>query len=132
MDLDEQDKQAEELLAQELASGFWEDPERIAKMKALESQPYFTPITLPKPDKHPEVYFIQSDAGPIKIGHSDVGARSRLSQLQTSSPIGLKLLKVLPGTIKLERELHRKFAQYRLRGEWFQPSPELLEFIKKN
>jgi hypothetical protein len=39
MDLDEQDKQAEELLAQELASGFWESAEPLRVF--IEEHPEF-------------------------------------------------------------------------------------------
>lgn len=31
-----------------------------------------------------------------------------------------------------ERELHLKFSSIRLHGEWFKPTTELLEYIKKN
>ena len=56
---------------------------------------------------------------------------ARLSTLQTMSPTPLNLLKVIPGTIKKERELHKKFVIYKHHGEWFCKSKFLLGFIEE-
>jgi hypothetical protein len=75
------------------------------------------------------VYFIQiGDSGPIKIGVS-VDVQKRLQQLQTASPYQLRLLAKLLGGESKEAELHRRFAAFKMQGEWFSPSQELQDFI---
>jgi hypothetical protein len=76
------------------------------------------------------VYMIQTgDDGPVKIGLTrDV--RRRLETLQISSPTRLRLLALFEGSRELECELHRRFAAARIKGEWFKPIPELIEFAK--
>lgn len=77
-----------------------------------------------------KVYFVQSvSGGPIKIGCA-VDPLSRLETLQTSYPGPLRLLAVTDGGYRLERQLHEQFSQYRIHGEWFLSSPELLEYIQ--
>lgn len=74
------------------------------------------------------VYFIRRGLdGPIKIGRTD-DVRSRLRGLQTGSSERLLLLGMHPDPND-EFFLHRKFGRYRLDGEWFEASPELLGFI---
>lgn len=74
------------------------------------------------------IYFIQAGSGPIKIGFSkDVS--SRLMDLQVASPANLSLLATIEGYPEDETAVHCQFDGYRIRGEWFQPGPELLNFI---
>ena len=83
------------------------------------------------------VYFIQNGKdGPIKIGVTN-NPRNRLCSLQTGSPWPYILLVVvsdqsgLPSSARYyEQWLHKKFRRFRLNGEWFDPVPEILEFIK--
>ena len=80
------------------------------------------------------IYFIQAGKdGPIKIGysHSDNGVKSRLSALQTSNHSNLFLLKITKGNLDYEKRLHLMFDDSRLRGEWFSPTVDLLNFIEK-
>jgi gas vesicle protein len=70
------------------------------------------------------VYFIGNDKGQIKIGYSK-DPPSRLSALQTASPHPLKLLALKPGGADVEAELHTKYSNCRLEGEWFQLTDEL-------
>lgn len=76
-----------------------------------------------------DVYFVQQGDGHIKIGiASDV--TSRISELQTGSPVPLRLLGVMANAgRKTEAELHRRFSSLRQSGEWFRPERELLKFI---
>lgn len=78
--------------------------------------------------KDAEVYFLQRQDGLIKIGYSQ-DAKVRASQLH--GPIGqrLRLLATMPGGCEKEAELHKRFARHRVRGEWFNPSPEITDFI---
>jgi len=80
------------------------------------------------------VYFIQSkNGGPIKIGYSN-NPQKRLATFQTSQADRLVILGLIPGDIPYERQLHSKFAKYRIRGdgEWFQPSKYIVNFINNN
>lgn len=76
------------------------------------------------------VYFIQSQGThTIKIGYTAGQAQNRLKDLQTAHPYQLNLLATLPGDRNHEKSLHQRFAEYRLKGEWFEPHPDLLAFI---
>lgn len=78
------------------------------------------------------VYFISDESGPIKIGKSK-NPRARLASMQTSSHTPLSILGVIDDADDLkEKDLHRKFDAIRLKGEWFQRTPELLDFIAEN
>jgi len=73
------------------------------------------------------LYFIGA-AGredPIKIGITD-NLEDRLRQLQTGASRPLKIIAQFPMesrqlALTAERELHSKYANYRLKGEWFRP-----------
>jgi hypothetical protein len=72
------------------------------------------------------VYFIQAgDSGPIKIGTA-MDTLKRLKQLQTSSAEALVVLGHREGDEELEEALHERFAEHRLRGEWFRPAEAIL------
>ena len=75
------------------------------------------------------VYFIQSgDGGPVKIGFSK-DTQSRLRELQISSPNELTLLGRMEALPTFESELHERFVDLHIRGEWFEPGEPLLQFI---
>lgn len=73
------------------------------------------------------VYFIQADEA-IKIGYS-ISPEMRLGELQVGSHQTLEIIGLMEGTVKTEHEIHEKFDHLRIRGEWFQGTTELLEFI---
>jgi len=73
------------------------------------------------------VYFIQSgDIGPIKVGWSENGVEQRLATMQTGNPQELRLLGVHYAARPYELALHTRFADQGIRGEWYQPTPELI------
>lgn len=74
------------------------------------------------------VYFISGENGNIKIGITQDIVK-RMESLQCGSSAKLKLLAVARGGAKYEKELHERFSQARVRGEWFEPVPELLDLI---
>jgi len=75
------------------------------------------------------VYFIQAaQLGLIKIGFSS-NVPKRLLSLKTGCPDDLVILKIIPGGQEIERILHKKFADIRVKGEWFSPTKELMAFI---
>ena len=80
------------------------------------------------------IYFIQSvNGGNIKIGYSN-NPQKRLATFQTAQADRLVILGLMPGDIRYEKQLHRQFAKYRIRGdgEWFQPSSDIINFIHSN
>lgn len=75
------------------------------------------------------IYFIQNkETKHIKIGYSK-DVRKRLSEIQTTSPHELTILTTCEGGIEMEKELHHKFSNSYIRGEWFTPSEELITYI---
>jgi hypothetical protein len=74
------------------------------------------------------VYFIEMH-GHIKIGITD-NWKKRFSAIRSSSPFPVVVLLVLRRKVGLEKELHDKFADHRVRGEWFLDHPEIRMFIK--
>lgn len=77
------------------------------------------------------IYFVQAfSGGPIKIGRTS-NVKKRLQTLQVSCPIALRLLHVIPGVdASLEQKLHKRFGAYRLHGEWFDNTSELMGYIR--
>jgi len=55
----------------------------------------------------------------VKIGYS-ANMDSRFRSIQASCPLELRILQTWPGGAELEDELHKHFADYRRRGEWFE------------
>lgn len=81
-----------------------------------------------------EVYFIRAKTlGRIKIGVA-VCARQRIAQIAKISPDELELIGVVncKQSGALERRLHSRFASLRVHGEWFNPGPELMDYIAAN
>lgn len=78
----------------------------------------------------PVVYFIRAEVGgPIKIG-SSAEPKQRLAEFQIGSPLRLMIVATMDGGREEERILHRRFAAYRLHGEWFRPCAGLLKLIR--
>lgn len=104
-------------------------------------EPALPPLVLEEPAPDPEkwhagarrpslhLYFVQcGEDGPIKIGVSREPWR-RLQLLQNGCPYVLRMLGAVIGGVNLEPLLHQQFADYHIRGEWFEPVPELLAKI---
>lgn len=78
------------------------------------------------------VYFITArEAGTVKIGNS-LEPHGRLRELQTSCPHKLKLEAMIPGAFAEEGDLHWRFSEARIQGEWFALTPEIEELIASN
>lgn len=78
------------------------------------------------------VYFVQADAsGLIKIGTSG-NSDKRIGNLRGANGSTLTVLAIIrPADRAVEQALHERFAEARHHGEWFNPVPELLEFIEQ-
>lgn len=80
------------------------------------------------------IYFIRvGDAGPIKIGWAKNGPLRRLADLQIAHFEELKIVGVIRCESILEETLvHDRFRYLRIRGEWFEPAPEILDYIAQH
>jgi hypothetical protein len=73
------------------------------------------------------VYIIQAiGTARVKLGYS-IEPEKRLRELQTGSPYELALLSKWRARPATERRLHREFAEYRVKGEWFELPRQLIE-----
>ena len=78
------------------------------------------------------VYAIQAagPGNPIKIGYA-ADPVERMQALQRTFPFDLTLLAVSSKDDKAgERPLHRTLMPYRIRGEWFRPTSEVMQAIE--
>jgi DNA-directed RNA polymerase subunit F len=73
------------------------------------------------------IYFI-SDGEFVKIGRA-TNVATRLSDLQVASPRNLTVLAIVDAPPHSERELHRLFEDWHVRGEWFRLSDQIRSFI---
>lgn len=77
------------------------------------------------------IYFIQAgDDGPIKIGY--VANVDQIKSWQEGSPVPLRLLATLEGSLEVEAYLHSKFLRFRQQGKWFKGSKEIFDFIENS
>lgn len=75
------------------------------------------------------VYAI-TDGTYIKIGVAQKPP-TRLKQLSTGSAKRLVILGWFDGGFTKEAELHKRFNKVRDNGEWFHPTPELIDFLNE-
>ncbi len=76
------------------------------------------------------IYFISNRASKaVKIGYTANDPSARLRQLQTGHADRLELRGTTPGDREHEKRIHRRFAKYRISGEWFQAHPEVITWI---
>lgn len=74
------------------------------------------------------IYFIkQGDY--VKIGFTN-RFKTRLNQLQVSSPIKLEVLGLIEGNREDERNYHKMFKPVSSSGEWFEYNTELQIFVE--
>lgn len=72
----------------------------------------------------------QGESGPVKIGcATDPG--TRLQSMQSGNPEPLTLVGVCRGGRGAERALLAMLRPYRVRGEWFDPVPEVMNIVNE-
>ena len=59
-----------------------------------------------------------------------MAGQGRKATLAGASAGETRLLATLPGIMHTEKVLHKAFARYRVRGEWFNCRGELADFIR--
>lgn len=78
------------------------------------------------------IYFVQpagQPVDPIKIGYTD-GLDRRIVELERQHGRSMVVLATCRGGRRLERALHEVFAHFRVSGEWFEPSDDVLRLIE--
>lgn len=144
---------AEQILAHlfDVESAYWRAPEpsREASSVAIENandEPWLeddeisdrdtgpcesAPQDSSRPDSGESVYFVQNpSSGLIKIGFT-TNFTNRLKGLECGTGEKLVVLLRLSGGRSYEKEHHLLFSRYRKCGEWFEPSDELLTYIRE-
>lgn len=74
--------------------------------------------------------YILRDVDRVKIGFS-TAPRNRVAAIQNMSGRQLRVIACVPGTQTQEQQLHQRFSEFRLHGEWFRVDGELKEFLKQ-
>lgn len=72
----------------------------------------------------PVVYFIGTSGGFVKIGYT-ANLRRRLTAIKTSTHARVTLLAAVPGGREIESDYHARFAEARVRREWFRKTPQI-------
>lgn len=82
--------------------------------------------------KPSQLYFIETLCAErhIKIGVA-ANVRARMGKMQMDSPYTLRLIKRIEGAAKMEAEIHERFCEACLGGEWFERTDELEDFIAR-
>jgi hypothetical protein len=81
-----------------------------------------------EPRPYSFVYIVRAEGdSPIKVGRA-VNVPKRIRTLQTGNPRRLVLLRVMPGGVELEAQLHLRLREFRMQGEWFD-GEKVVEFL---
>lgn len=76
------------------------------------------------------VYLIADRGNELcKIGFTNTEVEKRMSSLKTGNPFELEVLAVIEGERELEKELHTKFKDYKVKGEWFKLTDEIINYF---
>lgn len=76
------------------------------------------------------VYFLRA-GNTVKIGFS-TNLRGRLEKLRNGNSYPVFICKFVKGSRKTEASFHKRFAEYRLRGEWFDLRGSLAKYLERN
>ncbi len=96
------------------------------------TEQFYTPTRVKTVKKKPGyVYLIQSPTGAYKIGRTSNPA-NRIKTFSVKLPFEVEYVCVIPTEDMhgLEAQLHALYAEQRINGEWFNLTPDNVEFIK--
>jgi len=63
----------------------------------------------------------------VKIGYTGAAnPNTRLTTIRQGVPHEVRLLAAVPGCLALEAKYHQEFRRTNARGEWFEPSPDIM------
>ncbi|EGJ31224.1 MULTISPECIES: GIY-YIG nuclease family protein [Moorena] len=86
-------------------------------------------LSSPEEENPARLYFIlDKGRNAIRIGYT-TNPNGNIRGLETKSVKTLELIKIIPGSAKMETEFHRKFQHLRISGEWFDATPEVMRYI---
>lgn len=79
------------------------------------------------------IYFIQDqDSLYIKIGYTSSDTpEGRLRAFQTGNPSCMAVLATMPGEMSDEQELHARFREHKVAGEWFRPCMGIINLVSQ-
>jgi DNA polymerase IIIc chi subunit len=118
-------------------------PWKLAGSRSDATQPYLPPTFRPSGQRAKEreprvskegfVYLLQAEGQtPVKIGHGG-NVVERKKALQSGNAQQLNTLRVIPSADahQLEQQLHKRYATYRVRREWFDLPAAILNALLK-
>lgn len=76
------------------------------------------------------VYFFRA-GNTVKIGFSN-SLQERNRSLQTACPEQAFIAHVVKGSMTTERQFHRRFSEYRVKGEWFELRGRLAKYLERH
>ena len=75
---------------------------------------------------------MENNFNTFKIGYT-TNLKKRLEMLQTAHPYLLQVYTTIENVSrKKETELHHYFNKKRIRGEWFEITPDMIDFVCNN
>jgi hypothetical protein len=78
------------------------------------------------------IYFIRGkESGNIKIGFS-INPEKRKANLQTAHYEELEFIGIMNGSLEDEARIKKMFSDFNIRGEWYRPAKDVLDFAKQN
>jgi len=87
-----------------------------------------TQIQQKSPDD--QFVYIAKIGDKVKIG-TTADLKVRLSNIQTNTPEKVELLASIKGGRKLEKVLHEGFESSRFKGEWFNYTKEIQDYVQQ-
>lgn len=76
------------------------------------------------------VYIAHANYGKLKIGFTAGAVQNRMRQLTNATGGDVTLMASCAGTRRLEQQIHERFAEYRLEGEWFEDCAPIRDWIR--
>jgi len=77
------------------------------------------------------IYFLATESEPtlFKVGFTSGNVFKRMKSIQTGCPYKLSVYATVNGNQSTEREIHQRFNDYKLNGEWFRLPKSSLDIL---